>query len=86
MAVRGFDSESLISDYSRGLSKLIPGQTLPVLNVALVFTHPSIVIEAEDAPVPTIPLKKLKDLIRKRTKGELIPQETVDVINELLSK
>lgn len=80
------DSESLISDYSRGLSKLIPGQTLPVLNVALVFTHPSIVIEAEDAPVPTIPLKKLKDLIRKRTKGELIPQETVDVINESLSK
>ncbi len=80
------DSESLVSDYSRGLSKKVPGLALPELNVALVFTHPTVVIEAENAPLPTIQIKKIKDLVRKRSKSEMIPQETVDAINESLTK
>jgi hypothetical protein len=80
------DCESLVSDYTRGLSKKVPDLALPELNIALVFTHPDVVIEAENAPVSTIPIKKLKDLIRKRAKNEMIPQGTVDAINESLIK
>jgi hypothetical protein len=64
----------------------VPDLALPELNIALVFTHPDVVIEAENAPVSTIPIKKLKDLIRKRAKNEMIPQGTVDAINESLIK
>lgn len=79
------DVENLLLDYSRGMSKKTPGTTLPEINVALVFTHPSAVVEAEDAPVPTIPIKKLKDVIRKKGKNDLIPQATIDEINASLA-
>ena len=41
-------------------------EILPVL----VFINPRANIEAEDAPIPTLPISKLKDHIRKRTKAK----------------
>lgn len=79
-----YDHDNLISDFSKALQKSNPGLQLPPLNVAFVFTNPKIVINAEDAPIPTIPIKKLKETIRKHAKLESIPQETVDEINRYI--
>lgn len=79
------DAESLVSDFNRGMTKKAPNHMLPQVNVALVFSDPNIEIDAETAPLPTIQIKKLKDLVRKRAKGDVIPQETIDTINSALS-
>jgi len=78
------DHDNLVSDYSRAFKKANPELVLPPLNVALVFTNPKIEITAEEAPIPTIPIKKLKETIRKHAKLEAIPQATVDQINQIL--
>ncbi len=79
------DAEHLISDYTRGFSIKKLGVDLPPMNVALVFIHPTVEIDADTAPIPTITIKKLKDFIRKRSKAEVIPAETIDLINKSLS-
>ncbi len=79
------EAEHLISDYTRGLSLKNLGVDIPSLNVAFVFTHPTVEIDAENAPIPTIPLKKLKDFIRKKSKSEVIPPETIELINNSLN-
>jgi hypothetical protein len=79
------DYENLVSDYSRGFAKKALGVDLPELNVALVFTHPTVEINADEAPIPAIQIKKIKDMVRKRAKTDMIPLETIDEINKSLS-
>jgi hypothetical protein len=52
------------------LGKKLPAEDIPPLNAALVFTSDQAVIEAENAPYPTIPIGKLKELIKKAAKSE----------------
>lgn len=80
------DHQNQIANYTRGFAKLAPGMDLPPLSTALVFTYPTVSIDAEYAPIPTIPIKKLKDLVRKKSKNEPITPETIDMINKLLAK
>jgi hypothetical protein len=39
------------------------------LQAAVLFTNEQAVIEADDAPYPTIPIGKLKDIIKKAAKS-----------------
>ena len=48
----------------------IPEFEIPEIKSALIFTHPEVVIEAENAPSPTLHSGKLKKLIRKEAKGD----------------
>ncbi|MCJ7733553.1 MAG: hypothetical protein MUP11_03300 [Anaerolineales bacterium] len=48
----------------------IPELELPEIKSALIFSDENAVIEAENAPVPTLHARQLKKLIRKETKGE----------------
>lgn len=53
------------------LTKKMGEEVLPPLQAVLVFTNEQAVIgEIEDAPYPAIPLKKLKDHIRKVAKSD----------------
>ena len=79
------DYDNLIADYSRGFAKKAMNIEIPELNVALVFTHPTIEINADEAPIPAISLKKIKDMVRKRAKTDTIPLETIELINKSLS-
>jgi hypothetical protein len=51
------------------LSK-IPEFEIPEIKSALIFTHPEVVIEADNAPSPTLHSGQFKKLIRKEAKGE----------------
>lgn len=57
------------------LSKNLDDGEVPPIQAVLVFTNERAQVEAEDAPTPTISLKKLKDTIRKAAKGKTLPPE-----------
>jgi len=69
---------------SKFLAKNNPDLSLPDINAAIVLTHPDVQADAENAPVPTLPSKNLKDYLRKIAKSKPISQETLHAINESL--
>ena len=76
--------ESDVDALKRYLSKKMPDFELPPIQAALVFTHPEADIQVDEAPSPTLPMKKLKDFIRKTAKGKPISSETVQAIQDVL--
>ena len=48
----------------------IPELELPKIQAALIFTDEKAVVEADNAPYPTLHARQLKKLIRKEAKGE----------------
>lgn len=58
--------------------KELPEHTFPDPNPILVFTNPRAVLDAENAPVPTVSLEELKEVVRKQAKekgGKLTPEQ-----------
>lgn len=49
------------------------GQEIPPISAALVFVDDQVEIDAEDAPLPTLHIKKLKEFIRKTAKETPFP-------------
>ncbi|MBU0511973.1 MAG: hypothetical protein KKD28_13985 [Chloroflexi bacterium] len=76
--------ESEVDALKRYLAKKLPDLELPPIQAALVFTHPEADIQVDEAPAPTLPMKKLKDFIRKSAKGKPISSETVQAIQDVL--
>jgi hypothetical protein len=58
------------------------------IQAALVFTNDKVdlqIDESVDIPIPTLPVNKLKDLIRKAAKGKPVSAEKLQKIQALLS-
>ncbi len=66
------------------LKKKLPGFELPPSQAALIFTDERAVLQADEAPVPTIYLKKLKEVIRKAGKAKVLPVDKAKEIQEIL--
>ncbi len=66
--------------------KHLPAQDIPSVQSALVFFHPDVEIDAEGAPAPTLPAKKLKDFIRKQAKEKPLSEETITQLNGLFEQ
>ncbi len=65
--------------------KRIPEFDVPEIKSALVFFDEMAVVEADNAPVPTLHARQLKKLIRKEAKGErTLPSSTVKTIQDYL--
>lgn len=63
----------------------IPDFEVPEIRSALVFSDENAVVEAENAPVPTLHSRQLKKLIRKEAKGDQsLPSPTVKTIQDYL--
>ncbi len=61
----------------------IPDFEVPEIRSALVFSDENAVVEADNAPVPTVHARQLKKLIRKEAKGEhTLPMPTVKTIQD----
>ncbi len=71
------------SSVDRYLRKKIPGVEIPKTNVALVFTSEKADLEVDGAPLPSVPLKKLKETIRKPAKENPLPSMLMQEINSL---
>jgi len=69
----------------RQLKKRLPEDyESPPIEAALVFTHPDVNIQANEAPNPTLYAKKLKDYLRKVSKEKPISAVDVQTIKDAL--
>jgi hypothetical protein len=57
---------------------------VPDIQAALVFTNDATEIDADNAPIPTLHAKKLKDFIRKIAKNKPISMDKVQEIQEAI--
>ncbi|MBT3389228.1 MAG: hypothetical protein HN413_02340 [Chloroflexi bacterium] len=72
---------SEVDALKRALRKQLPDeQELPLIEAALVFTHPDVDIQANDAPSPTLSAKKLKDFLRKSAKNKPLSADDIEMI------
>jgi hypothetical protein len=69
---------------TRFLKKSLPDKELPEVRAVLVFTNEGAALEVEGAPIPTLPIKKLKETIRKSAKEKPLSPEAGKAINALL--
>ncbi|MGW8250710.1 MAG: hypothetical protein ACWGO1_08720 [Anaerolineales bacterium] len=76
-----------VERYLKGL--LDDDQEAPEINAALVFTNENVEIaidEDADLPVPTLPVGKLKDYLRKFAKGKPISLDKSQKIQQLIAE
>ena len=54
------------------------------VQAALILTNEKAEVNADNAPAPTLPAKKLKDFIRKTAKGKPISSDLVEEVKQVL--
>ena len=59
------------------LSKKMDQSQLPEINALMVFTNDDVEIKGEDAPVPALKLKQVKDFMRQKAKEKKLSAETL---------
>jgi hypothetical protein len=77
------EASAEVQTLSKYLQKQLPERELPVPQPALVFTSEKAELDVDNAPMLTIPLKKLKELVRKTAKDKPITPDEIQEINAL---
>jgi hypothetical protein len=77
------EASAEVQSLSKYLQKQLPEHELPVPQPALVFTSEKAELDVDNAPMLTIPLKKLKELVRKTAKDKPITPDEIQEINAL---
>jgi hypothetical protein len=74
-----------INAVSSFLESRLDDEQPPEVSAVLVMTNEKCVVEADNAPSPTLEVKKLKDFIRKTAKSKPIPLDLVKEIQSSIS-
>jgi hypothetical protein len=74
-----------IENLKEALTKSL-GDNLPPIHAALIFTDDRAEIAADNAPYPTLAIKKLKDHLRGVIKDNPLPKEMIAKIKDALPK
>ncbi|MDD5369165.1 MAG: hypothetical protein PHQ40_08775 [Anaerolineaceae bacterium] len=77
--------ENQTESIKRLLSKKLPDTIIPDVKAVLVFFNEKATVEVDDAPTPTLPVKKLKDFLRKRPKDTSLTPEKLRVLEAALA-
>jgi hypothetical protein len=80
----GSEAESQIRAVGKYLAERLDMTPEPPINAALVFTNERAEVEAEDAPLPAMPIKKLKDFMRQRAKTKPLQGSLMRKVQESL--
>lgn len=80
------EAESSIADIRRTLEKRMEADAIPPIQAVLIFTSPKATLEVEEAPYPVVMPKKVKDVIRKKSKTSLVTPEKIAELEEILIK
>ena len=75
------DTDSLAEALKKALGE---GQEIPPIHTVLIFTDARAEIKADDAPIPTIKIEQLKELIRKTAKQNPFPTTEIKRITAVL--
>jgi len=63
----------------------LPNEEVPEVNAALILTNEKTEVDADNAPAPTLDVRKLKDFIRKTAKGKPISLDMVKEVQGVLT-
>ncbi len=81
------ESETEIETSRRYLTKILPeGSEVPPVKALLLFTSPKVELKVEDAPLPAITPKDLKDFLREKSKENPIGELMLDKLLRALPK
>ncbi len=72
--------DSEINLLNRHFSKYMADSQLPEIKPLIIFTNDETEINVEDAPVPAIKLKQMKDFIRQKGKGNALSSMRLEEI------
>ena len=78
------EAQSFTQDVEKFLKKEMPDGSLPAIHTAIVFTSAKASVSAQEAPVPTMHLEKLKDFIRRKAKEEPARMDEIRKVQDLL--
>jgi hypothetical protein len=78
------EAEAEISTITKFLQKKMPDKELPPVQAVLVFTDERTEIDADNAPIPTLQSKKLKEFIRKTAKAKSFSADRVRELREAI--
>ncbi len=78
--------ESETEGLRKFLKKALPDEIdIPSIKAALVFSHPDVNIQVDEAPAPSLAAKKLKDFIRSTAKQKPINAELVQQVQNAIN-
>jgi len=81
------ETESEIEATKRYLIKILPeGSEIPSIKALLLFTSPKVELKIEEAPLPAITPKDLKDFLREKSKEKPIGDLLLDTLLRALPK
>jgi len=78
------ESESEIRNLVRHLAKNLDEHEIPRVQAALVFWNEQVDIQVEDAPLPALKIKQLKDFMRQKAKEKPIGQMQLSAVKAAL--
>lgn len=78
------EAESEINSIRKMLAKELEENEIPDINAILVFTTDGVEIEADEAPIPALPIKKLKEFMRNKAKERPITVEELEKVKAVL--
>ena len=76
--------ESDIRALKKHLSNKLDESEVPEINTMMVFTHDEVEIHAEDAPIPAMKLKQVKEFVRQKAKEKKLSAETISKLKTAL--
>lgn len=79
-----YEVEGEVNALRKYLIKQMDESEIPEINAVMVFTNEGVEIDAEDAPVPALKLKQLKEFIRQKVKGKKLSVENINHLKTLL--
>jgi hypothetical protein len=76
--------DSEVNAVRKYFAKQMAESEIPEIKAMMVFTSDEVEIEAEDAPVPAMKLKEIKEFFRKRAKEKPIGQTQLAAVKAAL--
>ncbi|MEP7135442.1 MAG: hypothetical protein ABI904_10970 [Chloroflexota bacterium] len=78
------EAETEINAIHKLLAKKMTEGEIPDVNAALIFMHDEVDLQVEDAPLPAMKIKQLKDFMRQKAKEKSLGQVTLAAIKSAL--
>lgn len=76
--------EGEVQSLKKYLSRKMDESEIPEINVLMVFTNDSVELDAENAPVPAMKLKQLKEFMRQKAKEKKLSAERLTQLKNVL--
>ena len=78
------EAKATLADLNKHIAKDIQIPALPDPQIALVFINPKVQVDAPNAHIPTLPVDKLKDFMRRQVKENPMSMEPIRQFQQAL--